>query len=353
MSYMPKRISVVAMSAIITAGTFSMVHAQDVVIVGNGGGSQEAHQKAIWEPAAAALGFAVGTDSTQGVAESRAQVDAGAVTWDLVSFNMGQSLELSDAGYLVELPADIVDRSRFAPGSVSDYCVGHTVYSQIIGYNTDKWGDEGPQGIKDFFDTEKFQGVRGLYRGPLGNIEGAAIALGTPQDEVYEFLSTPEGLDAAFEKIKEMVSNSEVIWWDSGAQLTQLHLDDEVDLSYGWDGRIIAAKEAGAHVQPVYQDGILAADCYGILRGAPHVDNAIAFLKEISKAEYVKDLVNYFPYGGANLDAYKDYDEETLATLTSSPQNVAGQFPQGVAFWGENNAMLGERFDEMLLLMNQ
>lgn len=327
--------------------------AQDVVITGAGGGSQDAHQKAIWEPAAKALGLDLATDSHQGIAEARAQVDASAVTWDIVSFNVGQSMELAEGGYLVELPDDLVDADRFAPGSVTDHCIGHTVYSQIIGYNTDKWGQDGPKGMMDFFDTEKFDGVRGLYRGPLGNLEGAAIALGTPQDEVYDFLSTEEGLDAAFEKVREMVENSEVIWWDSGAQLTQLHIDEEIDLSYGWDGRIVAAADAGAPVKPVYEDGILAADCYGILKGAPHMDTALEFLREISKAEYTKDLVLYFPYGSANLDAYHDYDEATLARLTSSPKNVAGQFPQDVAFWGKNNAALGERFDEMLLLLNQ
>ena len=347
------KLAAIAASALITVGAATAASAQDVVIVGAGGGSQDAHQKAIWDPAAAALGFEVATDSHQGVAEARAQVDAGAVTWDLASFNVGQALELIDGGYLVKLPDDIVDRDRFAPGSVNDYCVGHTVYSQIIGYNTDKWGEDGPQGMVDFFDTEKFDGIRGLFRGPLGNLEGAAIALGTPQEEVYAFLSTEEGLDAAFEKVREMVTSSEVIWWDSGAQLTQLHVDGEIDLSYGWDGRIVAAKEAGAPVQPVYQDGILAADCYGLLRDSPNPDNAIKFLKEISKAQYTKDLVLYFPYGSANLDAYNDYDEATLARLTSSPENVAGQFPQGAQFWGKNNAALGERFDEMLLLLNR
>lgn len=348
-----RNLAAVATSALIAMGAFSAASAQDVVIVGAGGGSQDAHQKAIWDPAAAALGINIGTDSHQGIAEARAQVDAGAVTWDLVSFNVGQAMELAEAGYLVKLPEGIVNADRFAPGSVNDYCIGHTVYSQIIGYNTDKWGENGPQGMKDFFDTDKFQGIRGLYRGPLGNLEGAAIALGVAQADVYDYLSTDEGLDAAFARVKEMIENSEVIWWDSGAQLTQLHVDEEIDLSYGWDGRIVAAKEAGAPVQPVYQDGILAADCYGLLKNSPNPERAIEYLTEISKAEYTKDLVLYFPYGSANLDAYNDYDADTLARLTSSPDNVSGQFPQGFAFWGANNARLGERFDEMLLLMNQ
>ena len=353
MKTLSKKLGAIAATSVLAIATGSIAAAQDVVIVSAGGGAQEAHRKATWEPAAAALGFDLATDSHQGTAEARAQVDSGAVTWDLVNFNMGQVQTMIDGGYLVKLPEDIVDRSRFAPGSVNDYCVGNTVFSQIIGYSTETFADNPPSGVVDLFDVENFPGIRGLYRGPLGLLEAAAINLGNSQEEVYAFLSTDEGLDAAFARIEELIEAADIIWWDSGAQLTQLHIDGEIDISYGWDGRIVAAREAGAPVDAQYQDGILAADCYGLLTGSPNPENAIVFLKEISKAEYAKDIPLYFPYGSPNLDAYADYDEATLAKLTSSPANVAGQFAQGVDFWGPRNADLSERFDEMLLILNQ
>lgn len=347
-----RTLAVFATSALIATGAASAVSAQDVVIVFAGGTAQDAHRQAVWTPAAEALGIEFAEDTSQNWTDAKAQVDAGAVSWDIINLSMGQVQLAVDAGILVKLPIDIVDRSQFAPGTVNDYCVGNTVFSQIISYNTDMWGDNGPENMVDFFDTAIFDGVRGLTRGARGNIEGAAMALGNSHDEVYPFLSTEEGLDAAFEKLAELIASSEVIWWESGAQLTQLIIDGQIDLSYGWDGRIVTAQDEGAPVRPVYQDGILDTDCYAILKGGPNTETAIEFLAEISKAEYTKDLVKYIAYGSPNLRAYDDYSAETLSRLTSSPANVAGQMALGVDFWGENGTMLSERFDAMLLSTN-
>lgn len=343
------RFAVLAASVFVLSGAVASASAADVVIVGSGGVVQDAFKKALWEPAGKKLGLTVADDTSQSWTDAKAQVDSGSVSWDIININIGECQLAADAGILVKLPADIVDRSKFSPGSVNDYCVGNTVFSQIMGVSTKKWGGDYPKNMVDFFDAKKFPGKRGLTRGPRGNIEAAAMALGKSHDEVYPFLSTEEGLTAAFAKLEELIKTSDVVWWDSGAQLTQLIVDGQVDLSYGWDGRIITAMDAGAPVKPVYQDGIIQSDGWAVLKGGPHTDNAIKFVKEISKAEYVKDLPKYVAYGGANLLAYDGYDEKTLSRLTSSPKNVDGQLPLGVEFWNENGAELSERFDTMLL----
>lgn len=347
MNTINRKFAVIAASAMMIFGGTLAASAADVVIVANGGPPQDAHRKALWEPAAKALGMTFDEDTSQSWTEARAQVDAGSVTWDIINLNMGEVQLAADAGILVKLPEDIVNRDDFVPGSVNDYCVGNTVFSQVMGYNTEKWGDNGPSSVVDLFDTEKFPGKRGLYRNARGNIEAAAIALGKSHDEIYDFLKTEEGQEAAFAKLAEL--KPDVIWWESGSQLTQLILDGQVDLAYGWDGRIISAIDAGAPFKVVYQDGILNVDCYAVIKGGPHTENAIKFLKEISKAEYVKDVVKYVAYGGANKRAYDDYDAETLSRLTSAPDNLAGQFPTDVDYWGENGTTLSEAFDVMLL----
>ncbi|TIP14326.1 ABC transporter substrate-binding protein [Mesorhizobium sp.] len=333
-------------SAVLTSGAMAVAQAADVVVVQNGGITQEAHRKAMWEPAAKALGFTFEEDTSQSWTEGKAQVDAGAVTWDIVSLNMGEVQLAVDADVLTKLPADIVDRNDFLPGSVSDYCVGNTVFSTLIAYNTEKFGDAGPANFAEFWDTEKFPGKRAMFRSPRGNMEAAALALGTPQADVYKFLSTEEGRKAALDKIAELKDH--VVWFDSGAQSTQLLTDGQVDLIYGWNGRIIAAIDAGAPFKINYKDGLLDVDCYAVLKGAPHVDNAIKFVSEISKAQYVKDLPKYVAYGSPNLKANESYDEATLARLTTSPENVKDQYTTDFAFWGQYGTTLSEAFDLML-----
>jgi putative spermidine/putrescine transport system substrate-binding protein len=333
-------------SAILATSVVVTAHAADVVIVGPGGSSQDAMRKAVWAPAAKALGITFGEDTSENWAEGKAQVDAGAVTWDIESLNMGEVPLAVKAGILTKLPADIVDRKDFVPGSVNDYCVGNTVFSTLIAYSTAKFGDAGPKNMVDFWDVKKFPGKRAMYKSPRGNLEAAVLALGHPQSEVYKFLSTDEGRQAAIKKIAELKDN--VVWFDSGAQSTQLVKDGEVDMIYGWNGRVIAAIDAGAPFKVTYKDGLVDVDCYAVLKGAPHLETAIKFLKEISKPDYVKDLPKYIAYGGANLKAYTGYDEATMARLTSAPKNVAQQYTTDFDFWGQYGTKLSEAFDHML-----
>uniref|UniRef100_UPI003F49711E ABC transporter substrate-binding protein n=1 Tax=Ensifer adhaerens TaxID=106592 RepID=UPI003F49711E len=342
-----RRLAVLTASVLIISGAATFAHAADVVIAGPGGLAQEAQRKALFEPAAKALGWTFEEDTSQSWTEARAQVDAGAVSWDIISLSMGEVQLAVDAGVIIKLPPDIVDRKDFVPGSVNDYCVGNGVYSTVVAFSTKKYGNDGPKSMEDFWDVKKFPGKRGLFRSPRGNLEAAVLALGHTPSEVYDFLSTEEGKKAAFEKIAELKPHA--IWWDSGAQATQLVKDGEVDMIYGWNGRLQAAIDDGAPFKINFKDGLLESDCYAVVNGGPHTDNAIKFIKEISKPEYIKDLPKYIPYGGANLKAYAQYDEKTLSRLTSSPENAKQQYPANVDFWGKNGTTLSEAFDNMLL----
>ncbi|KAA3517792.1 ABC transporter substrate-binding protein [Agrobacterium vitis] len=334
-------------SAFALTGALAVAQAADVVIASSGGASQKAQREALWKPAAKVLGMSFSEETSQNWGEARAQVDANAVVWDIVQLSLAESQLVADAGVISKLPADIVNKADFIPGSVNDYCVGVTVYSTVIGYATEGFGGNSPKDMKDFWDVKKFPGKRGMYRAPRGNLEAAVLALGHPRSEIYKFLSTPEGRKAAMDKIAELKPN--VIWWESGAQSMQLVKDGEVPLIYGWNGRIQAAVDAGAKYKFTFNDGLLNIDCYGIVKGSPNPENAIKFLKEISKAEYSKDLPKYISYGSPNLKASEGYDAATLSRLPSSPENVAVQYAADVNFWNTYGAELSEAFDSMLL----
>lgn len=319
----------------------------DVVIASSGGVSQNAQRAALWDPASKVLGMKVGEDTTQSWGEARAQVDSGAVTWDIAQFAMFESELAANAGVIVKLPVDIVNREDFLPGTVSDYCIGTTVYSTVIGFSKNAFNGIGPQNMQDFWNIEKFPGKRGMYRNPRSNIEAAVLALGYNTDEIYQFLSKPEGRKAAINKISELKPH--VIWWQSGAQSMQLVQDGEVPLIYAWNGRIQAAIDNGAPYEINFNQGRIENDCYGVLKGAPNIENAYEFLKEALKPEYTKNLPKYVAFGPANLKAYQEYDKATLSRLSASPQNVSKQYVADNEFWIQYGAELSEAFDTMLL----
>lgn len=334
-------------AAFTLTGAFAAAYAADVVIVGSGGASQAAQREAAWKPAAKALGMTFAEDTSQNWGEVRAQVDAKAVTWDIVQLSMGETGRAAAAGVIVKLPADIVNRNDYIPGTVNDYCIGISMYAAVIGYSTETYGGQGPQNIKEFWDVKKFPGKRGMYRDPRNSVEAAVLAMGHPRNEIYKFLGTPQGRKAAIAKIAELKPH--VVWWQSGAQAMQLVKDGEVPLIYAWNGRIQAAIDGGAKYKYTFNDGGLQTDCHAVVKGAPHLENAFKFLKEANKPEYTKDLPKYITYGSANLKAYAGYDEATLARLASSPQNVAKQYVVDVDFWDKYGTELSEAFDNMLL----
>ncbi|MEM9575366.1 MAG: extracellular solute-binding protein, partial [Pseudomonadota bacterium] len=139
--------------------------AQEVVIASGGGVFQEGQRKALWDPAGEALGITVIGDTISNWSELRAQADAGAVTWDIISTGLGDSLQAAEAGVIIELPKDIVDRADFVPGTVTDHCIGLISYSTAIGFSTKAFGEDGPKNMVEFWNVEKFPGKRGMYRG--------------------------------------------------------------------------------------------------------------------------------------------------------------------------------------------
>lgn len=66
------------------------------------------------------------------------------------------------------------------------------------------------------FDVEEFPGTRGLRRGAKFNREIALMADGVAPEDVYDELSTEEGVDRAFAKLDELKEH--IQWWEAGAQ---------------------------------------------------------------------------------------------------------------------------------------
>jgi putative spermidine/putrescine transport system substrate-binding protein len=328
----------------------SIAAAEDVVVVSSGGAWQEAQDKALWAPAAKALGITYAQDTSQNWAEARAQVEAGAVTWDIIQISIADEAQAKAAGAIDKLDADVFNKADYAPGSTTEYFVPNSNYSTLIAWNKKTFGDNGPKSMADFFDVKKFPGKRALWNQPGGMIEAAALALGTPRDKVYDFLSTEEGRKAAIAKLAELAPSVSV-WWESGAQAAQLVKDGEVDMILTWGGRVQGAIKDGADFSFTFNDAQLGTDGYALVKGAPHHDAAMRFLKEMSKPEYQKDLPNTFATAPANMKAYDlaKYPPEQIATMSSAPANVAVQYAVNPEFWAKYATWASEAYDKVRL----
>ncbi len=340
-------------SPVIAAGTvvagLSAATAGDLTIVSWGGSYQDAQSKAIFVPVAKVLGIPIKQDSYGGISDVRLQVQAGAVTWDIIDTGSGGGARAGREGILEPLDYDMIDVSNFVPGTYLSHCVGTITFSTVFAYNSDKYAGNAPKTWADFWDVEKFPGARSYRAKYHGALEPALLADGVPQDDVYRVLDSEEGIMLAVDKIRELKPHI-AVWWKSGAQHAQLMKDAEVDMTTGWNGRFDVAIKDGAKAAYNYDGALLDYDCFGIPKGAPNKDLAMKFLAEASKAQYQANMPQYITYGPTNSVAYDlgIIDDATARRLPSHPDNAGHQLVVNNDWYAKWEKFASEAYQEML-----
>ena len=326
-----------------------VANADELSVASWGGAYQYAQSTALFQPAAKTMGITVHEETYGGMSDVKLKVNSGATVWDVVASGSGGCAAAAAEGILEELDYTVIDVSDFYPGLWMDHCVGGDVFSTVMAYNTETYGDNGPQNWADFWDVEKFPGKR-AYRAKVdGALEPAIIADGVPLDQVYEVLSSEEGIERALNKIRELKPHI-AVFWTSGAQHAQLMKDGEVDMTTGWNGRFDVAAKDGAKVSYNFNQSLLDYDAYGIPKGAPNKDLAMQFLNEISKPQYQAEFVKYITYGPTNKKAYDlgTIDEALSRALPSHPDNVKTQLPVNIEWYSKWKPIAAEMYAEML-----
>ena len=139
----------------------------------------------------------------------------------------GLILEIDHDAMLAAAPDGTPASEDFLPGSIGDCFIPQIVYSTVMTFNTEMFpADAQPATIADFFDDENFPGRRAIQDRPAANLEWALYADGVAIDEIYDVLSTPEGVDRAFAKL-DTIKDS-LVFWTEGSQPPQLLADKEV-----------------------------------------------------------------------------------------------------------------------------
>lgn len=340
----------VAASVIFTVAAAAAAQAQNSVTVASWGGSyQEAQHNALFAPASRAMGITVREETYGGMSDVRLKVQAGAVAWDVVSSGSGSAARAAEEGLLEKLDYSVIDVSDFYPTLYTDYCVGSDVFSTVMAWNTATYGDKGPKSWADFWDVEKFPGTRAYRSKVAGALEPALMADGVPAKDVYAVLSTPEGIERALNKIRELKPHI-AVWWDSGAQHAQLMKDGEVDMTTGWNGRFDVARQDGAKVDYTFNQALLDYDCFAIPKGAPNKDLAMKFLAEVSKPEHQANLPTFITYGPTNRKAYEigKISDKLARAMPSHPDNAALQLPVDLGWYSKYETEAAAAYQDML-----
>ena len=300
-------------------------------------------------------------DYNGGLAQVRAQVDAGSVHWDVVDTESAYLLTGCDEGLFedvgdLELPPapDGTPASEdFFDGLLSDCGVGSLVFATVIAYNPEYIAGDAPTSIRDFFDLEKFPGRRGMRRAPSGNLEFALMGDGVPPEKVFAELSTDEGMRRAFRKLDSIKDH--VVWWETGAQPPQMLADGEVVMSTAWNGRIFNAQVV--EKQPfviIWDSHIRDTGTMTIVAGAPNLENARKFLAFSTSTRAMVGVAQHISYApvrhsglplvGKHVTAGVDMQPH----MPTHPDNSRNFLWNNVEWWSENEDELIERFNAWL-----
>ncbi|WOD16972.1 ABC transporter substrate-binding protein [Paraburkholderia kirstenboschensis] len=317
----------------------------DGITAVNYGGATGNAQKAAWvEPFSKTSGVsATAVEYTGDMAKVKAMVDAKSVTWDVVEVEPADVGRGCQDGLFEKLDwSKIAKKGDLIPEAVTPCAAGTYVWSTVLAYNpaTTK---SAPQGWKDFWNTKKFPGKRGMKKEARYNLEFALMADGVAPSDVYKVLGTKEGVDRAFKKMDEL--KPYIQWWEAGAQPPQFLVAGDVAMSTAYNGRVDAAmREGNKNLSISWDQSIYDLDYFVIPKGTKSKEAAEQYITYTLQPQAQADFSKHIAYGPTNKEAFKLLDATTLANLPNSPKNGKTAIAGSVDFWTDHGDGLEQRF---------
>ncbi|MBO0126539.1 ABC transporter substrate-binding protein [Agrobacterium sp. OT33] len=342
-----------------TTGLAAMALAAPVLLKGNrvfagetlvvrdmGGAFYEGFKVAFYDTFAAETGVTIQTNTNEPdpIPQYKMAIDTDTKLFDVALMTPEHVLRIRQLGdnYMLPLNIEVANKDDFTPHTFETDFVGVAIFALAMGYRKDTVKTV-PTSWADFWNTEVFQGRRGLWRSPVTTLEMALLADGVPLDKLY-----PLDVDRAFKSLDKIKSHIN-IWWTSGAHATQLLKDGELDLMSTWSTRAQAAINAGAPAGIVWNGGLFNIDGWTIAGNTEKADLSRKFIEWCLDAKRQAAYTDILACGPTNMKAYEHLSAEKSALLPTAPENIKGLTVLNAAYWAENQDELTQRFEQWIL----
>lgn len=339
-----------------------------MTIVSWGGAYSNSQLQAYHKPYSELTGVEIVNDdsSAEAVAKLRAMNEANNVTWDVVDVVASDAIRLCDEGLALEIDADtqLAAAPDGTPASVdfgdllvSDCFIPQIVYSTTFGYRTDveAWAGKTPEDICAVFDLETFPGKRALEKRPINNVEWALICDGVAKDDVYDVLSTDEGVTKALTKL-DTIKDS-VIWWSAGAETPQLLADGEAVIGSTYNGRLFSViEEQKQPVAMLWDAQVFDLDGWIIPAGLSEerLNRAMHYIMFATDTQRLADQSKYISYGPARASSaplvgkHAELGIDMAPHMPTDPNNAKNTFLYNYEWWADNRDDLDAKFQAWL-----
>jgi len=288
-------------------------------------------------------------DYNGGLDEIEEQVSSLNVTWDVVDLGLSDASRGCDNGLLEKIdPSILPDAPDGTPASedflaegLHECAIAQNVFSTVVGYKKGFYKNP-PQSIADFFDLMNYPGRRGLRKNPRVVLEWALIADGVAPADVYDVLSTEDGVDRAF-AILDTIKRA-IVWWENAATPPELLAAGKVAMTQTYNGRIQAAIDDGADQAILWDGQVLDIELWGIPKGTRNKEEALRFIGFASHSERMAEQSRNIAYGPARDSAQAMLSGEVAAKLPTAEPNRRNALWSEHGWWAENQARMNARF---------
>ncbi|MCL6416826.1 ABC transporter substrate-binding protein [Aestuariirhabdus sp. Z084] len=328
-----------------------------LTVVSWGGSFTKSQMEAYHKPFTNKTGVEiVSEDFSGGLAEIKAQVESGNITWDLVSLDKPDIVRGCAEGLLEPFdPALLLDgedgtpaKADFVPGALHECAIASIVVSNIIAFDETRYkGKTAPSKLTDLFDLTNYPGRRSLQKQPQGNLEWALLADGVAAQDIYSTLETREGRDRAFRKLDSI--KQDVVWWTTGAQPPQMLADGEVVMASAFNGRIDNAQhKEGKPFRIIWDHQIGYMNGWAIPKGSKNLKKAQDFAVFSSSTTALAEQARWIAYGPTRKSSSKLLDADLLKRLPTAPNNFQTAFMFDDEWWIDYADELNEEFNTWL-----
>ncbi len=275
-------------------------------------------------------------------AQIKAMVDTKSYEWNGALLSLAAHNTLLEAGALETLDLKGTAYDEIRPEYKTPTFSGNDVYCALIAYRTDKI-KKPPKSWADFWNVKDFPGRRSLRKYPFDTIEEALMADGVPTNKVY-----PCDFNRAFKSL-DKIKKDVVVWWDQGAQTSQMLKTGEVDMLPTWNARAQVVIDEGAPVALEWNQNVAGVEGWCIIKGTPHGEWVRKFIAFAAEAKNQAEWVKYLTYGPTNPNSFKFIAPERAKLVGTNPEYAQKAVLIDNEFWGKEKDKGIEMFNAWML----
>lgn len=310
-----------------------------------GGTYQDFMRHAFWEPISQKLGvsFKEDTGASLGIAGIRAQVQSGAVLWDVVDLAIPDCAAGTAEGLFEPLDYTVINTDGIDPRFANKHWIAGPVSTgAYMAWRKGLFAEDPPKTYADFWNVKKYPGRRALYDAPQETLEVAQLADGITIDKLY-----PIDMDKALAKLREIKPHI-TVWYTGGQQQIDLVRKGEVDLLYGWQPRLDILYKDGL-IDRSLDQVMMAPQCLVVPKGAKNKALAMKFIAAMLTPEVQKTIPNFSTAVPINQKVFSD-NMLAPAVVQNMPKmtDAAGFALKNAEYWSTPSILskAQEKWDE-------